>query len=193
MDDIQLLGAIRAGEARAAVALYERARPVVLRTVRRLLGRGDRDEQDLFQQVMVEIVSTVDRYRGECPFDGWISTVAAHVVYKGLRRRALERRFWRDAPDDLDPVSAEEPAHNAALRSLLSRVRGHLDDMDSGRVWAFLLHDVHGYELREVADIMGISPAAAQSRLVRGRKDLHGRIADDPELADALVRREGGG
>jgi len=191
LDDTQLLGALRAGEARAAVALYERSRPIVLRTIRKLLGHADRDRQDVFQHVMVEIVSTVDRYRGECPFDAWISTVAAHVVYKHLRRRGVERRILTEAPDESEPASSEAPVENAVLRSILARVRRHLDGVESGRAWAFLLHDVHGYDLREMAQIMGISESAAQSRLVRGRKDLHARIARDPELADELYRREG--
>jgi RNA polymerase sigma-70 factor (ECF subfamily) len=190
LEDTQLLAAVRAAEPSAAEALYERSRPIVGRTLTRLLGRHDPEHQDLFQQTMVELVRTVDRYRGECPLDAWIATLAAHVVYKHIRHRKVERRVLTDILP-FEPVASDQPALRAAHRSTIDRVCGHLASIDPGRVWAFLLHDVHGHDLREVARIMSISPAAAQSRLVRGRKDLHARLAADPELAAELERVEG--
>lgn len=190
MDDVQLLAAVRAGDGRAAERLYERSRPIVERTLRKLLGRSDPEHQDLFQQAMIEIVRTIDRYRGECPLDGWIATLAAHLVFKDIRHRKVERRVLSDAMP-YEPIAHDQPAHRAVLRSTIDRVREHLAGMDPGRAWAFLLHDVHGYDLREMAQIMGTSAAAAQSRLVRGRKELHERIAGDPELAEHLERTRG--
>jgi len=190
LDDTRLLAAIRAGDPRAATALYERSRPIVDRTVRRLLGRPDQDQEDIAQQAMVEIVRSVDRYRGECPLDAWIATVAAHIVWKSLRKRKLERRVLvMDSTEEME--APEQPARTALLRSVIRRVKGHLEKMEEARAWAFLLHDVYGYDVREMAQIMDVSQAAAQSRLVRARKELHERIAVDPELADALARREG--
>jgi RNA polymerase sigma-70 factor (ECF subfamily) len=185
LDDIQLLSALRAAEPRAAVALYERSRPIIERTLRRLLGRGDTDYQDLFQHTVVEIVRTVDRYRGECPLDAWITTVAAHVVYKHIRHRQVERRVLSDALS-FEPAASDRPGQRVALRSTIERVREHLALMNPDRAWAFLLHDVFGHDLREVAEIMGVSRAAAQSRLVRGREELHKRLAADPDLVGVL-------
>ena len=48
------------------------------------------------------------------------------------------------------------------------------------------LHDVYGYDLREIAEITGASMTSTQTRLVRGRLEVHDRIAADPELANLL-------
>jgi RNA polymerase sigma-70 factor (ECF subfamily) len=193
LDDSQLLAALREGDVRAAGALYQRTSAIVERTVRRLLGTRDNDRADLVQQALVEIVHTIDRYRGECALDAWAATVAAHTVYKHLRRRQLERRIFADMLAADQAPATQLPGRAAILRGLIHRVVDHLGVMDPGRAWAFVLHDVQGYDLREIARIMGVSVAAAQTRLSRGRRELHARVAGDPELAGALERSEGGG
>jgi RNA polymerase sigma factor (sigma-70 family) len=190
IEDIQLLAAVRAADPGAAEAVYERSRPVIVRTLNRLLGRTDPDYQDLAQQTMVEVVRTIDRYRGEGPFDAWLTTLTAHVVYKHIRHRTVERRVLSDVLQ-FEPVATDQPAHRATLRSTIDRVCEHIAGIDPGRAWVFLLHDVHGHDLREVAQIMSISAAAAQSRLVRARKELHARFAADPEVATELERTAG--
>jgi RNA polymerase sigma-70 factor (ECF subfamily) len=187
-DDRRLLAAMRAGDELAAGAVYRRVRPTVDRTLTRLVGARDPDYQDLVQQTMIELIISVERYRGDCPLDAWISTVTAHAVYKQLRRRQRERRIFERGLC-MEAVATEpHPAQRMTMRGLLGRIADHLDAMQSGRAWAFVLHDVHGYDLRETAAIMDISVAAAQARLSRGRRELHERVAHDPELAGTLDR-----
>lgn len=188
-DDSELLRALRQGDVSAATALHDRVRPQVERTIRRLLGRGDVDHEDLVQLTMIEIVQSIERFRGDCSLDGWVATVAAHVVYKHIRRRRTERRLFGNV--DIDDALPATPSpltvgREAQARNLLRRVLDHVEAVEESKAWAYVLHDVCGYDLKEIAQITGVSVAAAQTRLVRGRREVHERIAADPELANLL-------
>jgi RNA polymerase sigma-70 factor, ECF subfamily len=186
LDDSELLTALRAGEPQAATALYDRTRRIVERTVRRLLGTRDSDAEDICQLAFIELVNTADAFRGDCPLDAWVSVVSARTVYKHLRRRKLERRVFSHSALQAVPDIVPAARHSSLLRDLLRRVSDHVKRVDDSRALTFLLHDAYGYDLKEIAHITGVSVAAAQSRLVRGRREVQERIANDPGLARAL-------
>jgi RNA polymerase sigma-70 factor (ECF subfamily) len=192
-DDRALTAAVRAGDRAAAAAFYKRLRPRLDITIRRLLGRRDADHDDLVQNSLIEIVRSIDAYRGESSLEAWAMTIAARVVYKDVRRRASHRRAFsaEEVEADRQP-GVESESRRIITRDLVGRVRKHLADIDQDKAWTFLLHDIHGFDLREVAEITGASVAAAQSRLVRGRRDIHERIEGDAELAGALTDLEEG-
>jgi RNA polymerase sigma-70 factor (ECF subfamily) len=191
--DAALIAALRSGDAAVAAAFHDRVRPAIDRTLVRLLGRRDVDHDDLAQRALIELFTTIDSYRGECALDSWTGTLTARVVWKHLRRRKLERKMFEGmAPEDsMHLVSSIEVGSQAMMRGLVSRIHALLDRMDVDRAWAFVLHDVSGYDLREIARITGTSVAAAQSRLSRGRRELHALVAEDPELSDLLERGRG--
>lgn len=183
MDDAELLTALVGGDDEAAAALYDRLRPRVAATVGRLLGATDPDVDDCVQNAFVEIVRSIDRYRGDCPLDHWASRIAAHVVYKHIRRRRVERRIF-DGP--VRPSERPEPmstTRRLVMRDLVVRIREKLSGLDEDKTYAFLLHDVLGFDLAEIAEITGVTVAAAQKRLVRGRREVHAELAADAELA----------
>jgi RNA polymerase sigma-70 factor (ECF subfamily) len=192
LDDSELLAAVRVGDPSAATALHDRVRPQIDRTICRLLTPDDVDHDDIAQQAMIELVSTIGRYRGDCALDSWTSTITARVVYKHIRRRKLERRiFGTFDPDSVGMMRSDSHTGREAMaRTLIPRVLRHLGAIDEGRAWTFVLHDVCGYDLREIAQITSVSITAAQTRLVRGRREVHERIAGDPELANLLESME---
>jgi RNA polymerase sigma-70 factor, ECF subfamily len=192
LDDIELLTALRASDPSAATAFHDRARPQIDRTILRLLGRRDSDHEDFAQLSMIELVYAIEKFRGECSLDSWISMLTARVVYKQLRRRKLERRtFGVYDPETSTATSGRKTERDAMAKSAMARVTVHLQGIEEQKAWTFLLHDVRGYDLQEISEIMGVSVAAAQTRLVRGRREIHERIAADPELANVLEDLEG--
>lgn len=186
LSDLQIVGAIRDGNAAVAALFHDRMRPIVDRTLGRLIGGRDPDYDDLAQQALIELVLSLDRFRGECPLDAWASIIVARVAFKLIRRRRSERKLFVLDDTELPEVVDRMAGGAMLMRSALRRVEKHLRTMDVGKAWTFVLHDVHGYDLDEVSAITGVSRSAAQSRLVRGRRVLHERIAKDPELAGLL-------
>ena len=128
----------------------------------------------------------VTRCGGECPLDAWASIIVARVAYKHIRKRRTERKLFVLDRGDVPDVVDRAAAGTVQIRSAIRCVEKYLRGMDVNKAWTFVLHDVHGYDLEEVSAITGVSRAAAQSRLVRGRKALHERIAKDPELSSLL-------
>jgi RNA polymerase sigma-70 factor (ECF subfamily) len=192
VSDDDLLAAVRAGDPEVATALCDRVWPQVERTARRLLGKSDPDRDDVEQLSLIELVNTIGRYRGDCSLDTWAQTVTSHVAFKHIRRRRIERTIFTDllVDDSLLPASSAAGERRSLSRDLLMRVAALLDGMNHQRAWAFILHDVLGYDLREIAEMTKTSVAATQSRLVRGRRELHAKVAADPALAEAIQRIE---
>ena len=195
-DDAQLLASLREGDESAAGALCIRVRPAIFRTLYRLLGPSDVELEDLAQHALIELVTSIDRYRGDCSLDTWASRITAHVVYNEIRHRKVVRKFFEARATDADmeipnAEVRESPAGQILAARLLEKVKGQLGEMDQAKALAYWLHDVCGYDLKEVAQITDSSVSAAQTRLVRGRREIHDRIAAEPELALGLRNLEG--
>src|SRR5450432_833654 len=185
--DDEILAGLRRGDDGIAADLYWRVKPVVDRTVRRLLGRLDTDGEDIVQVALIQLIESLPRYRGECPIDAWVSAVSANVVYKHIRRRRLERNIFVSLLDEEQEFAASQVAtgvtQTTLLREAVKGIAEHLAAMRPDRAWAFVLHDVCGYSLDEVSHICGSSVVAAPTRLVRGRRAIPPRIPADPRPA----------
>ncbi|MBX3208914.1 MAG: RNA polymerase sigma factor [Labilithrix sp.] len=192
LDDAQLLAAIHTGDEHAASELHDRLRPRVDATIRSLLGPGHSEHDDLAQQSFIELVLSLERYRGECSLETWAATIAARTVFKYLRRRTTERKIFRESCEEtlVETSSPTSFRRQVMARNIAARIRVHLEGIEPAKAEAFLLHDVCGFDAREVAGIAGISEAAAHARIARGRRELHEKLAADPDLSDALTDME---
>jgi RNA polymerase sigma-70 factor (ECF subfamily) len=181
--DDELIDAVVRGDDRLAGLLHDRVVGVVDRTLYRIFGRRENDHDDLVQSTFEQIVITLcrQRFARACSLTTWAATVATHVGLNALRSRRRERRVvdrGQDA-DVADRPRAIEGAAAAESRLELERVRQHLSEMDPAKAETLFLHDALGHDLAEVAVLTGVSVAAAQSRLVRGRKELMLRVERD--------------
>lgn len=176
--DERIVDGLLSGEEWAAEALYDRLQPVVDRALRRVLQSNGDDHDDLVQIVFERIVRTLTerKFAGACSLSTWATAIAAHVGIDALRARVRERAVvWEDrarGDEHAARVSSGNLERQLEARAEIGELHSILGSMDPAQAETVLLHDVHGHELTEIALIMGVSVAAAQSRLVRGRKEL---------------------
>ena len=173
--DPEIVAGLMRGESWAAEHLYDRVQPFVERTLRRVLRSSGPEYDDLVQMSFERIIRVLSERSlgGACDLPAWSSAVSAHIALDALRRRVRERRLFQ-AEGDYEPGISHEPnpERTASARVEVDRVHAVLGRMRPKHAEAVLIHDVLGHDLAEIAVMTGASPAAAQSRLVRGRKEL---------------------
>jgi RNA polymerase sigma-70 factor, ECF subfamily len=178
LSDGALCDALVAGQRWAADALYERVEKTVDTVLYRVVGAGDAEREDLMQQALEKIVRSVvsGNFGRRCALTSWAALVTQHVAYDALRARARERavvdRRASEATVQLVPATGNTPEGAADLRQQVEAVRAALAQTKQVRAEAVILHDLLGHELIDIAKMIGVSITAAQSRLVRGRREL---------------------
>jgi RNA polymerase sigma-70 factor, ECF subfamily len=175
---------------KTSTAEISNVRSAVRVVLRRLIGPEDPEYEDLEQTSIENVLVTFDRgkFRGECPEGGWAAVIARNVAIDAIRARSRERQlFARDLGDLVATDGLRGPAegkagpeHLTGLQERLSRVKSALLGLGVQKANVVFLHDVLGHELGDVAGILGITVAAAQSRLVRGRREIIDQMDHTP-------------
>jgi RNA polymerase sigma-70 factor, ECF subfamily len=175
--DGSILIGLEQQQAWAAAALFDRLESVVERALFRVLQQRGNDFEDLVQITFERIVRTLlaRRFCSQCSLTTWASAIATNVAIDSVRARVRERRIF--AAESVDMADRELSLRGAGtdrmeVRAEVARLQSVLAQMNPGQAEAVFLHDVMGHDLAEVAVIAGVTVAAAQSRLVRGRKEF---------------------
>lgn len=178
--DEELISAIERGDTSLGAKLYDHLCPAVDHTLLRVFGRREVDHEDLVQTAFEQIILTLSTrsFARACSLKTWASSITAHVGLNALRARRRERRVVDRACDASTSVSPWrlDPERESVARGELMQIRAGLSEMKPAQSEVVFLHDVLGHDLSEIAVMLGVSVAAAQSRLVRGRSDLLRRL-----------------
>jgi RNA polymerase sigma-70 factor (ECF subfamily) len=179
--DASILSGLEMQQAWAAAALFDKLENVVERAIYRVLQQRGNDFEDLVQITFERIVRTLveRRFSAQCSLTTWASAIATNVAIDAVRARVRERRVFASDPVDLadrDITIRGTAVDRLELRAEVLALQAVLAQMNPGQAEAVFLHDVMGHDLSEVAAIAGVTVAAAQSRLVRGRKEFLRRV-----------------
>ncbi len=160
--DHELLVRSRAGDREAFDLIVAAKAESVYRTALAILG-NEADARDAAQDSFVAAWRRIRDLRDDDRFDAWLGRILINNCRSALRRRGRVRE-----------VALEEvPETRAAVASL----DGFDFDEAFGRLTVdqraiLVLHHLHGYGIRDIANWLGIPPGTVKWRLNRARNAL---------------------
>jgi RNA polymerase sigma-70 factor (ECF subfamily) len=181
--DLALAERCRANAPGAFEELYRAHAPRLFGLACRLVGRGE--AEDLLQDIFLAAHRRLGSYRGEAALGTWLFRLAANCCLDHLRSRAGRRAALTDALDDEPDAAGAQAGPILGVVDRLDLERA-LTELPAGARAVFVLHDVEGFEHREIGGLLGISEGTSKSQLHRARLRLRrelGRPAPIPAEA----------
>lgn len=182
------LEALRAGHAQAIEEALAELSPKVRGWVYRRVG-PDGGADDIAQEVLTEIARALPSFEGHSSLVTYAYRICRRVVGHQLRRRRARGELAAGSAIEDSPSSSDsgcDPERTAIARQALRRVLGCLERMPSRCREAFILCELEGASPQQAAELIGTTPNAVRSRLMRARRELERR------LHTRLPMREGG-
>ena len=137
---------------------------------------GDPAEaEDLAQEAFLQIFRKIGTYRGDAQFSTWVHRLTVNLVLMRLRKKGLRTMSLDDPGPDAEEsrpmeVGSVDPTLTGSVdRLTLERA---IDALPPGYKIIFQLHDVEGYEHREIAGMIGCSVGNSKSQLHKARMKL---------------------
>ena len=164
----ELLEQAQAGDL-DAFAEFMRAFERRIRAVCYRLLDDARDVDEAVQDTFVQAWRNLDRFRGDAAPYTWLYRIAVNEALMRRRRKTLPTSELQETA----LASGEDAFAAADVRAfLIQRLRALPDEYRA----AIVLRDVEGLSNEEVADALGITLAAAKSRIHRGRMQLRAEL-----------------
>jgi RNA polymerase sigma-70 factor (ECF subfamily) len=188
-NDETLAARAAAGDEAAFELIVTRYQGRVYRLACRLTG-SEADAMDALQDTFLQVYRRLASFRGESRFGTWLYRIATNAALMQNRVRARQRAESLDAflpgfdaagvhlgtPAELQSAASVDEIVDRRL--LAEKARAAIERLPEPNRVAFVLRDLEEMSTSDVAEVLGIEPAAVRQRVHRARLMLRGYLSD---------------
>ena len=187
-DLIEAIRLVHQGDSEAFSLIYRSYSELVRRVCLRML-RDPAEAEDAAQDVFFRVFLKINTFRGESAFSSWLYRLTMNVVLMRFRRNKHNWTSLGECSEEHGDRDLEINPPDPHVSDLFCQIdlQAAIDVLPEGYKAAFILHDVHGYEHKEIAAIFGYSVGNSKSQLYKARRRLRKLLGDMPRGE----RREG--
>jgi RNA polymerase sigma-70 factor, ECF subfamily len=170
--DADIVARSRAGDAEAFETIYRRHSARIYTLACRMTGSTE-DGEDLLQEIFLQAYRKLESFKGDASLGTWLYRLALNHCLDYVRsRRAKMNKLTEtlDADTSFEPVA---PRDTPIARMDLERAMERLPD---GCREAFVLHDVEGFDHKEVGGLLDIAEGTSKSQVFKARAKLRAML-----------------
>lgn len=184
MNEKESLNLLLAGDPVAIRALVDQYQPLVLRTARGFV-RNDEDARDIAQEVFIDILTNLPRFKAQSGLSTWIYrvTVNRSLNYLRSKKRRLGRISFSDDQEafsnkamNLNDTGQRNPAELLEQKERSGILHDAVRSLPEKQQVAFTLAEYDDLSYKEIAEVMQLSISSVESLLFRARKNLQKRL-----------------
>lgn len=167
-----LISRIQAREEGAFYEFFQRFQSSIYRTAFKIL-KEEPSAQDALQETALNVYRAVRNFRGDSTIGTWINRITVNVCLEMIRKNKKHKQRTEDDISEhvnLPDTRFKNPLESLHQTEVQGRVHKALDRLGRRHRDVVRLHDLEGYTIREIADLLKISQGTVKSRLFYGRE-----------------------
>jgi len=138
--------------------------------------RNSADAEDVSQVAFIKVFRSIKTFKKGANLNSWLYRIVVNAAIDHLRKRSF---FPSSLPGGIDVEQAgpaEDPARRAEAILLREKIDRALEAVSEREKAAFLLRHDHGLDLKEIAEVLGVSLGAVKSYLFRSVRKIQKEI-----------------
>ncbi len=166
--DEKLMQLIIVGDVQAFNELYSRYNQRLYYYFYRMLGNSSELANDFLQELFLKIIENPARFNPAQSFKTWIYSVAYNMCKNEYRRQEIRKEAPVLFDQLLDPVLPQE----ISKEDLVNMIFRQLDELGPEQRSVFIMHYREGFQISEIASMLGMPSGTVKSRLFYTRRYL---------------------
>ena len=165
----QLIKKSALGNREAQQHLFEKYSPKMLGVCRQYI-KDIHFAEDVMIEGFVKVFKSLDTFRFEGSFEGWMRRIMVRESISFLRKRQFivyDDSVYEQVSEQSEPLSTDlDVAH----------IQNLIDNLPEGYRAVFGLFAIEGYSHTEIAELLNISEGTSRSQLFKSRKMLKEKL-----------------
>ena len=163
-----LVARCQAGDVDAFETLYRSHAPRIYALASRMAGSPDEGE-DLLQEIFLQAFRKLGSFNGDSAIGTWLYRLALNHCLDFVRSKHAKMGKITETLDAETSIEPRARRDTPVARIDLERA---IEQLPEGCREAFVLHDVEGYDHKEVGDMLGIAEGTSKSQVFKARMKL---------------------